>query len=85
MSQLLRYNQPIVPHQRIARSSYSLLPVLSEGDVAGSSVAAVERPFCLAMADYEDAGNWHRGGVWAEGWDERRSGGETGVVVGCCD
>ena len=64
-----RHNQSIPPQQRFARGADAGFAVRGEGDVGGARVAAVEGPFCFAVADYEGAGGCHcsaegRGGGW---------------------
>lgn len=61
MSELLGDNEPIIAHHGLACGSDSLLAVLGEGDVGDTSVAAVEGPFCLAVADDEDTRGRHCG------------------------
>ena len=59
MRQILRHNQPVIAHQRLARRAHSLLAVRREWQLCRAGVSAVERPFCFAMTNDEDAGCGH--------------------------
>lgn len=59
VSQLTGNNQAVVAHQRLSRRQHPLLAVGCQGDIRRACVAAVERPFGLAVADDEDAGRRH--------------------------
>lgn len=54
-------NQSVIAYERLARCSYALLAIGCEWYVCSSCVAAVERPFCFAVADDEDARVGHGG------------------------
>jgi hypothetical protein len=52
-------DQAVVPNQRFARSLDSFLAIGGERDVAAARVSPIERPFGLAVADYETPWSWH--------------------------
>lgn len=70
MSQLAGDNQAVVTHQRLSRGQHPLLAVGCEGNIGRSCMAAVERPFGLAVADDEDAGGRHVEPDNTPGWVE---------------
>ncbi len=61
MRQLLGNNQPVIADHGPSRGPDPLLAVGRQRDVCSSRVAAVERPFCLAVADDKDTGRRHAG------------------------
>lgn len=72
MSQLPRHNKPIISHQRLPCSEDAFLAVGGEKELGGAGVAAIEGPFCFAVADDEDSRGGHccvfAGGVWGCWW-----------------
>ena len=52
-------DEAVGTHERLARGADAFLTVGCEGELGGAGVAAVEGPFCFAVADYEDAGVGH--------------------------
>ena len=76
MSKLGGYNQAIISNQRLPCRTNPLLAVSSQWYVRGAGMAAIERPFCLAVTDYEGARGSHcerwgrsgRQGVKQENW-----------------
>ena len=67
-----RDDQAVAADEGFACLADAALAVGREGDVGCAGVAAVERPFGFAVADYEDSGGRHCCGVGAgegEGWD----------------
>lgn len=61
MDQLTGSDQAIIAHQRLPRGQNALLTVCGQGDVSRAGMAAVKRPFGLAMTDDEDSGTRHAG------------------------
>lgn len=59
MRHLPRNNQAIIAHERFARGADTFLAIGCERQFGGAGVAAVEGPFCFAVADYEGAGGCH--------------------------
>ena len=56
---LLRHDQPVVTDQCTTSRSNTLLAIRSKRDVSVARMAAIERPFCLAMADDEASRSRH--------------------------
>lgn len=65
MDQLPGHNQAIIADKPLARSFHAALAVLRQREVGDARVPAVQRPFCLAVADDEAAGG-HR--CFLGGW-----------------
>ena len=59
MRDLPRDYQTVITDQSFARSYDSFLAVGRQGELRAAGVAAVERPFRLAVADDEDSGGRH--------------------------
>jgi hypothetical protein len=59
VNELLGHDQSIVANEGAAGGSNALLTVGCEGDVGGSCMASVERPFGLAVADDEATRSRH--------------------------
>lgn len=55
------HDEAVVADQRFTGGADSFLAVLCERDVRYACVSAVERPFCLAVTDDEDAWVGHGG------------------------
>jgi hypothetical protein len=51
VNELLGHDQPIVANKGAAGGTNALFAIGCEGDVGGSCMASVERPFGLAVAD----------------------------------
>jgi len=62
-----RHNQSVRADERFAGCADSFLAVRGEGELGGAGVAAVKGPFRFAVADDEDAGGGHCGGVTRRG------------------
>ena len=60
VSQVLRHNEPVIAYKGSPRSTDAGFAVGGEGELGGAGVAAVEGPFGLTVADYEDARGGHR-------------------------
>jgi len=60
VSQLLGNNEPVIAYKSFPCSADAGFTIGGEGKLGGAGVAAVERPFGLAVADYEDARGGHR-------------------------
>ena len=63
VKQLAGDDQSVVADQGVAGSFDALLAVGREGQLCGAGVAPVKGPLRLAVADYEDAGRSHWGGL----------------------
>lgn len=74
MREVARHNQPVVAHERFARSAHALLAVGGQRDVRRPCVAPVQGPFCFAVADDEDARVGHGGGLGVD-WRAQLQGG----------
>lgn len=61
MSEPLGRNQAVVPDQRLACRLDSFLAIGCQRDVGAARVSPIERPFGLAVADYETPWSWHAG------------------------
>lgn len=61
MGKFARGNEAIVPNEGSPGGADPLLAIGSQSDIGAASVASVERPFSLAMADEEDTRCRHRG------------------------
>jgi hypothetical protein len=59
--EVLGDDQSIGADEGFAGRAHALFAVGCERNVRGAGVAAVEGPFCFAVADYEDAGGGHVG------------------------
>ena len=57
--QLLRNDQSVVAHKRVASGSDTLLTVGCERNIGRAGVTPVERPFRLAVADDEEPRGCH--------------------------
>jgi hypothetical protein len=57
--EVTRNNQAVCAHECFPRCAHALFAGGREGYVRGAGVAAVEGPFCFAVADYEDARGGH--------------------------
>jgi hypothetical protein len=64
MREVSRHDQPVIAHERLARGAHALLAVRGQRDVRRPCVAPVQGPFCLAVADDEDARVGHGGRGW---------------------
>ena len=59
VNELSGHNQPVVAHEGAAGGANPLLAIGGQRDVRGSGVAAVERPFRLAVARDEATRSRH--------------------------
>ncbi len=59
MSQLFWHNESVVAHKSFPRSADAGFAVGGEGKLGVAGVAAIEGPFCLAVAHNKDARGGH--------------------------
>jgi hypothetical protein len=59
MSEFMGDNKAIVTNQSLASCSDTLLTVGCQRNISAASVAAIEGPLCLAVADKKDTGSSH--------------------------
>lgn len=64
MCEVSGYDETVVAYEGFACGSDAFLAVGCERYVGCAGVSAVQRPFCLAVADYEDTGGRHARGCF---------------------
>jgi hypothetical protein len=74
--------EPVVADEGFACGADARFAVGGEGQLGGTGVAAVEGPFCFAVADYEDTGVGHCGILELEGLERsnRKRGGNCDTI-----